>query len=397
MSSQVVTAYPAAVAAVPGRSSVKNFTHFGGRHCETSALQKVLAHSGIHYSEEFLFGMAGGVGFVFWLAGKETVPFVGGRNGKFPDFIMRGGEAVGQRISVVTTTSDKRAYQRLMADLERGQPVVCYGDILFLPYFHVTRHFGGHAFVVYGIDEANDQVWISDRGREPQVISRSDLAKARNSKTKVFAPHNAQLQITMDATAKLDPKSVRRAVLDSCDAMQNPPIRNFGLPGLEKFRSYLRDAFGRLPALALCDLALTTYVNLQLAGTGGCAFRRMYREFLIEAAQLDDRLPLDEALPWLDRAIGAWEKLIDGLLPPLGTAIAELRRNLDTKEHAFEQGGQQGFELSSHCQAEIQRLHPDAADELLLHRTHLMDAADHLQEIQKAEAACFEVLDRRLR
>src|SRR5215813_13391385 len=108
MSSQVVTAYPAAVAAVPGRFSVKDVAHFGGRHCETSALQKVLAHSGIHYSEEFLFGMAGGVGFVFWLAGKETVPFVGGRNGKFPDFIMRAGEAVGQRISVVTTTSDKR-------------------------------------------------------------------------------------------------------------------------------------------------------------------------------------------------------------------------------------------------------------------------------------------------
>ena len=397
MSSPSTATYPTVVSAGQGCIAVKDFANFGGRHCETSALQKVLDHAGIHYSEEFLFGMAGGVGFVFWLAGKETVPFVGGRNGKFPEFIMHAGEAVGQRVSVVTTTSDKRAYHRLVADLERGQPVVCYGDILFLPYFHVTRHFGGHAFVVYGIDEVNDQVWISDRGREPQIVSRSDLAKARNSKTKVFAPHNAQLQITIDAAAKLNPKSVRRAVLESCDAMQNPPIRNFGLPGLEKFRSYMRDAFGRLPALELCELALTTYVNLQLAGTGGCAFRCMYREFLIEAAQLDDRLPLEEVLPWLDRAIGGWEKLIDGLLPPVGTAIAELRRNLDTKEHAFEQGGQQGFELSSHCQAEIQRLRPDAAGELSRHRAQLMEAADHLQEIQRAEATCFEILDRRLR
>jgi Butirosin biosynthesis protein H, N-terminal/Domain of unknown function (DUF4872) len=397
MSSPITATYPAAVSTGQGCIAVRDFANFGGRHCETSALQKVLDHAGIHYSEEFLFGMAGGAGFVFWLAGNETVPFVGGRNGKFPEFIMRAGEAVGQKVSVVTTTSDKRAYQRLIAELEQGQPVVCYGDILFLPYFHASRHFGGHAFVVYGIDEANDQVWISDRGREPQTVSRSDLAMARNSKTKVFAPHNAQLQITMDATAELGKESVRRAVLESCDAMRNPPIRNFGLPGLEKFRSYLRDAFSRLPALALCDLALTTYVNLQLAGTGGCAFRRMYRDFLIEAADCDRRLPLDEALPWLNRAIIAWGKLIDGLLPPIGAAISELRKNLDAKERAFEQGGEEGFQLGSRCQAEIQRLRPDAAGELSRHRAELMEAADHLQEIQREEAACFEILDRRLR
>jgi hypothetical protein len=376
---------------------VEGFARFGGRHCETSALQKILAHAGVHHSEEFLFGMGGGMGFVFWQAGKELVPFVGGRNGKFPDFIMRLGEAISQKVDVVTTSSEKRAYQRLTANLNQGRPVVCYGDILFLPYFHATRHFGGHAFVVYAIDEDKDQVWISDRGKQPQTVLRSDLARSRNSKTPVFAPKNAQLQVTVDAAAEVAPEAVRRAILESCDAMQSPPIRNFGIPGLEKFRGFLQHAFAGLPAPDLCDVAVTTYVNLELAGTGGCAFRRMYRRFLTEAAEQYGLLPLDEAILWLDQSIVAWEKLIAGLLPPVGAAVSQLRRSLDAKERAFEQGGPDGVRLGSRCQAEIQALRSDAARELSEHRVQLMESADYLQEIQRAEAACFAVLDRRLR
>jgi hypothetical protein len=396
MSSRTAAMPAAAASADAGCHAVKDFSFFGGQHCETSALQKVLAHAGVHHSEEFLLGMAGGVSFVFWLSGREDVPFVGGRNGKFPEFITRLGHAIGQRVDVITTGSEKRAYQRLVVELEQRRPVVCYGDIVFLPYFHVSRHFGGHAFVVYAIDEPGDQVWISDRGRHPYIVSRSDLAKARNSRTTVFAPKNAQLQVTADPEARVGSEAVRRAILESCDAMQKPPIRNFGLAGLEKFRRYLKDAFGSLPADSLWDLAVTTYVNLELAGTGGCAFRRMYRKFLAEAAELHGQLPLEDAIPWLDQSIVAWEKLIDGLLPSGGAALAQLRQTLDAKERAVEQGGEEGSRTGARCQAEIECLHHESTQELSERRAELIGCADYLKEIQRTEAACFALLERRL-
>lgn len=380
-----------------GRSLVvQGFARFGGLHCETSALKKILDHANISYSEEFLFGTGGGIGFVFWRTAKDPVPFVGGRNGKFPEFVMRAGEGIGQRVKVIKSGSEKRAYELLIAELSQGRPVVCYGDIMFLPYFHVSRHFGGHAFVVYGVDETRDRVLISDRGARPQTVSLGDLARARNSKTSVFAPKNSQLRVSFNPTAKTTGESVRKTIQATCDAMLRPPISNFGLLGLERFRSYMEYAFGSLGPRQLCDLAIATYVNLELAGTGGSAFRRMYRRFLEEAAGLSTALPVTEAMGWIDQSIAAWKRLIDGLLPPVGPAVSRLRRALDEKERAFEQGGPEGTREGARCQIEIEQLHPSAAEELSDHRDDLIEATRCIHDIRRHEAACFRCLDRSL-
>ena len=43
---------------------VEDFNHFGGKHCETSALKNVLDFHGLSLSEEILFGLGGGIGFI---------------------------------------------------------------------------------------------------------------------------------------------------------------------------------------------------------------------------------------------------------------------------------------------------------------------------------------------
>ncbi len=46
------------------RRVVAGFGLFGGHHCETSAVKKIFAYHDLPVSEEMLFGLAGGIGFI---------------------------------------------------------------------------------------------------------------------------------------------------------------------------------------------------------------------------------------------------------------------------------------------------------------------------------------------
>ena len=69
------------------RLMVQGFKEFVGKHCETSALKRVLEYHGFSSSEEMLFGLGGGVGFIYWHSKMMTSPFIGTRYGKVADFL----------------------------------------------------------------------------------------------------------------------------------------------------------------------------------------------------------------------------------------------------------------------------------------------------------------------
>lgn len=147
----------------------------------------MLDRHGISLSEEMLLGLGGGVGFIYWYMKLMPSPFIGTRYGKGTDFPRNICKRIGADVSVVETSSPKRGYEELKAILRSGEPAVVYGDMAYLPYFAVPEvaHFGGHVFVVFGLDEEEDEVYIYDRGRNPVTVGLSDLKKARGSK---FSP-----------------------------------------------------------------------------------------------------------------------------------------------------------------------------------------------------------------
>src|SRR5574340_1383780 len=62
--------------------AVRNYAHFGGRHCQTGALRNTLAYLGVHdpisgvpLSEELLLGIGGGIGISYFLFEFGKVPF----------------------------------------------------------------------------------------------------------------------------------------------------------------------------------------------------------------------------------------------------------------------------------------------------------------------------------
>ena len=65
---------------------VQGFDQFGGKHCQTAALKNILDYHGLHFPEEMLLGMGGGIGFIYWSMKRMPAPFIGGRNGKVDEF-----------------------------------------------------------------------------------------------------------------------------------------------------------------------------------------------------------------------------------------------------------------------------------------------------------------------
>lgn len=88
----------------------EKFTPFIGKHCETTALKRVLDYHGLSVSEEMLLGLGGGAGFIYWYMKLMPAPFVGGRNGKVAEFAVAAGERLGAEVTVIETASPRKGY-----------------------------------------------------------------------------------------------------------------------------------------------------------------------------------------------------------------------------------------------------------------------------------------------
>lgn len=371
---------------------VPDFRLFGGAHCETAALSKIFRFHGLNYDEELLFGLGGGIGFVFWQSKRMPIPFVGGRNGKFPEFISRICQNTGQPVEVMRTTSARTAHEHLMTELSQARPVICYGDIHYLPYFQVRRHFGGHAFVVYGVDEPGDKVFISDRGGSTRVVCLDALLQARASPASPFPPKHAWLNIDVRDSSPPSREVVVEAIRSCCESMRYPPIANLGLRGLSKLATEMRKWLVRLDDALLFDYLTETYVNLELAGTGGCAFRRMYRAFLQRVAPLVDHSALTRAMPLLDRVLELWSAFLERLLPDEISALGRARECLRAKNRLFETGTNQELTDRSGFDSDFAGFRKAAIGELKHHKKHLTELPVAIEDIRFAESELIDML-----
>lgn len=340
------------------------FCLYGGKHCETSALQKVMEYSGYNISEEMLFGLGGGIGFVYWFTKKMPVPFIGGRNGTFPEFLNAAAERVGISMEIVQTQSEKKAYEGVRQLLSEGRPAIVYGDIAYLPYFMTPRHFGGHAFVIYGIDEKEDIAAVSDRGQHPYYLSLSDLRQARSSSHPPFKPKNAFLKITCPTIQPDLGLSVRSAIQHCSDAMINAPISNLGLKGFNKFANMVIKWPSQFDTNRLLHCLMETYINLELAGTGGAAFRNMYTRFLHEASQYLDEKEIVTAASLLERSAEGWRKIACSLLPDSCTTLKAIREKLVERNNNFELLHPQALVRMQELTAKIESLKKEACAEV---------------------------------
>jgi hypothetical protein len=267
----------------------KHFTSLETAHCVTGSMQQIYAFYDHPISEDLLFGLGEGTGFIYWHQ-KGQLPFMGGRATPEPSLEALAGERIGVKITSYTTSSPRKAEAALLKLLEAETPVMLQVDMGFLPYldFHGAEyHFGGHLIVACGYDSANHTVLIADRDLELHPVSLEALAQARASTYKPFPPKNKWY--TFDFAHKRAPTSqeIYTAIAHQTNHMLRPPISNMGVKGIRKTAKLLPQWGNILKESELRFTLFNGYIFISpVGGTGGGMFRYMFSRFLKEAAAL---------------------------------------------------------------------------------------------------------------
>jgi len=317
------------------RKIVRGFVHRPGVHCGSSSLRDVFEFHGHKFSEDIVFGLNCGLGFVYWPM-KRAVPliFVGGLGSRGIEDIC---QILGIKWKRKTTTSAKKAWQSVKKLIDDDVPVMLQVDMFYLDYFRgKTGHFGGHAIVLAGYDEERGEAYVTDIHNEKIEANRREdglfatslesLAEARSSAFKPFPPGNAWCTFTFPKELVPLEKAIKTAIKTNAERFLNPPIRNFGIKGIGHFGNevirwpdiihgtvYDPIQFrAQIPMLKL-NLFLA-YAFVEEAGTGGGLFRRIYSRFLREACDMLRVEILREASDLMMKSADIWTDIANILL-----------------------------------------------------------------------------------
>ena len=346
---------------------VQEFNQFGGKHCQTTALKNIFAYHGLHISEEMLLGLGGGIGFMYWYMKRMQAPFIGCRDGKVDEFTLTICKRIGVDAEIFQTSSEKKAYYELKELLKQGKPVNIFVDMVYLPYFALPEeaHFGGHAIVVYGIDEINNKVYISDRSKKPLTVTIEDLRKARNSKNPPFAPKNKMLKIRKyPLKIGNQDKAIKESIKNCCQNMLNPPIKNIGLSGIKKWADIILKWPEQFKGMNFFGCLFNTFIYIEIGGTGGSAFRPMYAKFLEEVSSMINKPELNEIAELFKKSGKLWSKIAIAALPDSWPVLERIRDLTIEKNRIFEEYGLDALDKMKNINGELDDLIKKAVIEL---------------------------------
>lgn len=334
-----------------------NYHQFEGIGWETGPTHNALDYQGVKaphtkkpLSEALLFGISGGL-----VAGYFTFEFPG----YDPQFLFLNRfsfdpvtviyERLGIKATIKQTDKPDKGLANLMAALDSGKPAIVFVDSYHMPYNNLKPgkdDYGSNTVVVYGYD--GNTVSLADRAKVGLTVSADQLAvaRARIKKDK----HRVKTLAAPDLD-KL-PAAIK-AGLESCvrNFTGDPPVAplkgKFGLAAYHKWADLLTGTKEKLswvkyfPAGARLYSALKNgYQSIEHHGTGGNSSRRMYADFLDEAAVILSTPDLKDVSKQFRAAAKHWDALTRAMLPDSVPALKETRDLLNQNYHLFmEQGG----------------------------------------------------------
>ncbi|NWF95628.1 MAG: BtrH N-terminal domain-containing protein [Candidatus Thorarchaeota archaeon] len=377
---------------------VLDFSHSGGgKNCQTSAMVRLMHHLGHDISEPMLLGISAGMGFVYWFMKMMPYPVIGGMNRadcrKFPGILGKAARRLGGDFESILTKSQAKAHAFLMETLSAGQPGLVCVDIAYLDHLSTgdDDHFGEHNFLVYGVDEVQDLVYISDRFPSTLTMSLKRLKQARASEFKPFPAMNQMVRFTFPKTLTPLKEIIPAAIRENAEALLNPPIANIGVKGILKWSLEL----SRYPKLipdpkALVHALMMHYIYIETGGSGGAIFRRIYSDFLREAADAMDDNTLSRASDDYLAISEMWIEVANGLLPDEYPALCELRRIQWESNRIMETEGVTALERVRKLSARVPCLAEEAAKS---ESTHFVEFIRPVKELlERIHDREFEVM-----
>lgn len=291
------------------RGLFEGYSCVGGVCRDTGAMRNVLAqagvvapHTGEALSEAMLYGLCGGVGFlyaVFEYKGMPPMLSVLTRYDSMSDtFVVGGIERLGAPMTVHQTGSAAKARRTLDETLAAGTPSLCTVDCAALRGDPADSRLIGCAPAVVGVAGVDgDSILLDDGAVEPLRLSADQFATARGAYKK--GKHRL-ITINRDA-ASPSREELGARVVDAARATAlrytHAPYKGFasnmGLAGIAKWRRLLTDtkqpkSWPNLFAggARACMALRRAFEGIEHEFTPPAGGRPMYADFLSEAAEL---------------------------------------------------------------------------------------------------------------
>jgi hypothetical protein len=390
------TPRPPAPSPSAGVQLLPGYDRIGGIHAESAVLANVLRqagvvapHTGEPFEESFLYGLAGGIGFMYFAFEYTNLPpmlSVVLRCDSYPDaFVRRGLERSGAALEWRETGSPVQAARHLADALAKGHAPICVTDMTGLPWYGMPiehRGFAPHYVAVAG--QADDVVALDDRAARPLLLSTEAFAEARAGYRK--GRHRLVTVAPVQGGKGSDQRGLAAVVLEAIRAtargFHEAPYAgfgsNFGLRGLDKWARLIgdpRDAKGwrRLLAndQALAAALTRMYEGIEVEFTAPAGGRRLYATFLDEASALTRRTALRTAADLYRAAGERWTSFARAALPETEPTLDSIRRLVDQRVENLDTFGDAAAEPNRTARAEVDALQlrfappPDVREALL--------------------------------
>jgi len=322
---------------------INNFVHKSGVHCESSALRDMFEFYGFPMSEAMAFGLDATLGFVYFdksisIPNTEnevidTPIFIGGKQGTITPNSL-ACRLLGITLRKQSFSSVDKAWKEAKILIEQDIPLILQVDLGYLPYINEDEneeiHFGGHAITLAGYDEEKGIVLVGDTEfRDFREVNIESLKKARGSKEGpiYLHPENSQYSMIRRPDGKHPPLAagIKVAIQQVVNHILRPSMNNVGIQGLKRFANSIKNWRDDLQGIvkspfnnSKIPVSKATfeliYGYIETWGTGGAAFRNLYRIFLEELL----------ILPELKEGPRAWTsedfKIIEEVIPMIKTS-----------------------------------------------------------------------------
>ncbi len=284
---------------------VEGFEHRPGTHCGSTAMADLLRHAGAELSEAMVFGLGAGLGF-FYIENDAFEPsrLIMGRSWGLEE---NAAELLGAELVPHRTHDADEAWQRVREALDSDMPVLIQCDLVHLPYWKARTPFNGHRIVAAGYDDATQEVLVADTHFEGlQRVSYADFATARaSSAPPMFDGRHVSWVLESGPTADVA-DAIWPALEKNAAIME---AREPEIAGLGALRRFTEDVVGWRERDDAAWCYRFAYQCIETRGTGGGFFRRLYREFLSEAADIDRSISTQQLGVSMSRTAQAWSTL----------------------------------------------------------------------------------------
>lgn len=324
-----------------------------GRHPDTTALTRLLAALGVAdptggrpLSEPMVLGLTGGIGFAYFVFEYQDLAtlYLGGRINPYvhkQDATEAALARLGIPVQVHRTSGPATAERQLRNALDQGHPVIATVDPARLHHRSVPAEQAGMAPQDVLVDLDGDAPVLWDLAPTPIPLTWPELAEARAGVRS--ARH--RLVVAEPPTAPIDlARAAAAGIADTWAGMLDPPMTNFGVPGLTRWADLLttlRNPKGWPRLLATpgrqFQFLAWLYDWIETAGTGGGFFRPMYAQFLEEAAAPLGRPELTTLAADYRTLATAWTTLAETAVRAGNGPLSQAATLLTRRQHLLEE------------------------------------------------------------